>query len=127
MSQEAAEDPAEAAGAPARVPRAPAPAPPGPEPAGDARVDEALAGLGTLGGSPVSGHVAVFEEIHQRLQELLVSADQDEPAPGMPAPPDPASGRPAPQAGPSGPRPGQVPGPGPGPGHEGPPRPGSWA
>ncbi|MFI0356427.1 hypothetical protein [Actinomadura sp. 9N407] len=109
MSDEAAHDPAEAP-----VPRAPAPAPvpPGPEPTGDPRIDAVLARLGELGGVPVSGHVPVFEGIHQRLQELLVSADQDEPAPA--APPQAPAGA---QAAPGPPRPGPWP--------QG-PRPGSW-
>lgn len=108
MSDEAAETAAE--------PRRPAPerpAPerrpvgPPPEPTGDPRVDTALARLAELGGAPVAEHVEIFEDVHQRLQELLASADQDEPArPGRfpdalrPAP------APAPPAPPAAPRPG---------------------
>ena len=57
------------------------------EPTGDPRVDEVLARLGELNTAPVAEHVAVFEEIHQRLQELLASADQqEEPRPPVPRP-----------------------------------------
>ncbi|WP_067465538.1 hypothetical protein [Actinomadura macra] len=56
------------------------PAAPLPEPTGDPRVDAALARLGDLPGRPVPEHVEVFEDIHQRLQDLLASADQDDPA-----------------------------------------------
>ncbi|MFF5259429.1 hypothetical protein ACFY4C_10835 [Actinomadura viridis] len=86
-----------------------------PEPTGDRRVDDALARLAGLEGVPVSGHVEVFEEVHRRLQELLTSADQDDPGP--PAAPGP---RPGPVPGPSGPRPGPS---GPRPGPPGPPVP----
>ncbi|QXJ20044.1 hypothetical protein AGRA3207_000680 [Actinomadura graeca] len=68
------------------------PAAPPPGPTGDARVDAVLARLGDLPGRPVPEHVEVFEEIHQRLQELLASADEDEPGPPEPADPS----RPAP-------------------------------
>ncbi|KAB2339944.1 hypothetical protein [Actinomadura rudentiformis] len=62
------------------------PGPP-PEPTGDARVDAALAPLGELGGTQVADHVEIFEGVHQRLQELLVSADEEEPGPPVPQPP----------------------------------------
>ncbi|TDD58061.1 hypothetical protein E1293_47175, partial [Actinomadura darangshiensis] len=69
MSDEAAE----------RMPQEPeVPAVPPPDPTGDPRVDAAVARLGELGGRPVSEHVEVFEDVHQRLQELLASAGQDE-------------------------------------------------
>ncbi|WP_198653799.1 hypothetical protein [Actinocorallia populi] len=45
---------------------------------GDERVDAVLAVLGTLPGTPVAGHVAVFERVHLGLQEVL--ADTDGPA-----------------------------------------------
>ncbi|MEU8309123.1 hypothetical protein AB0C84_36720 [Actinomadura sp. NPDC048955] len=65
------------------------PAAPPPDPTGDPRVDAALALLGELGGRPVAAHVEVFEDVHQRLQELLAAAGQDErPAPPRPAFPD---------------------------------------
>jgi hypothetical protein len=44
-------------------------------------VDEALAPLGRLGGTQVSEHVEVFEDVHQRLQDLLASAGDEEPVP----------------------------------------------
>ncbi|GAA2590547.1 hypothetical protein SMC26_06175 [Actinomadura fulvescens] len=66
------------------------PGPP-PEPTGDARVDAALAPLGELGGTQVADHVEVFEEIHQRLQELLLSADEEEAVPRPPGLPGPGS------------------------------------
>ncbi|NDU71020.1 hypothetical protein GWI34_00050 [Actinomadura sp. DSM 109109] len=76
MSDEAAEEP--------EVPAAPPP-----DPTGDPRVDAAVARLAELGGRPVSAHVEVFEDVHQRLQELLAAAGQDErPAPPRPAFPD---------------------------------------
>jgi hypothetical protein len=99
MSDEAAETPeipaaevpaAEAAaeaGAPAAAPEFPAVPPP--EPTGDPRVDAAVAGLAELGARPVAEHVEVYEDVHRRLQELLASAGQDEPA-QPPQPPRPA-------------------------------------
>ncbi|CNG83367.1 Uncharacterised protein [Mycobacterium tuberculosis] len=48
-----------------------------------------MAPLGGLGGRPVHEHVEIFEDVHRRLQELLASAGQDEPA-GPPQPPRPA-------------------------------------
>jgi hypothetical protein len=38
---------------------------------GDARVDEALSGLSRLSGHPVEDHVAVLEEVHGRLRDIL--------------------------------------------------------
>ncbi|WP_207929348.1 hypothetical protein, partial [Actinomadura sp. 6K520] len=71
------------------------PAVPPPDPTGDPRVDAAVARLGELGARPVSGHVEIYEDVHQRLQDLLASADaaeQDEPSgrPGEPERPRPA-------------------------------------
>ena len=87
MSDEAAQVPGGAAEVPAEVPaarREPSPdepelppAPP-PDPTGDQRVDAALARLDGLGGRPVPEHVEIYEDVHQRLQELLASADQDD-------------------------------------------------
>ena len=37
----------------------------------DARVDEAVAGLSRLRGRPVEEHVAVLEEVHGRLRDIL--------------------------------------------------------
>ncbi|GAA0578840.1 hypothetical protein [Actinomadura livida] len=61
-----------------------------PDPTGDPRVDAAVARLGELGARPVSGHVEIYEDVHQRLQDLLASADSADPAEGH----EP-SGRPA--------------------------------
>ena len=47
-------------------------------PSGDERVDAALSGLGSLAGRPVHEHVGVFQEVHQRLQEVLGSTDLDQ-------------------------------------------------
>ncbi|MEV5575393.1 hypothetical protein AB0L06_35595 [Spirillospora sp. NPDC052269] len=123
-------------------------------PTGDPRVDAVVARLDELSGLPVPAHVEVFADVHQRLQELLVSADEDGDGVaslgGMPRPgaagPDTQAGQ-AGQAGQGGqggsgagrpgpggmPRPGGFPGPGgaprpggfPGPG--GAPRPGGFA
>ncbi|MQY08452.1 hypothetical protein [Actinomadura macrotermitis] len=60
--------------------------------AGDARVDGVLTRLAELGSLPVAEHVRIFEDVHQRLQELLVSADRDEPGPPRPAAPGPRPG-----------------------------------
>ncbi|MFI0479802.1 hypothetical protein [Actinomadura sp. 9N215] len=57
------------------------PAVPPPDPTGDPRVDAAVARLGELGARPVPEHVEIFEDVHQRLQELLAAADQDDPQP----------------------------------------------
>lgn len=53
-------------------------------PTGDKRVDEALTRLGGLGQVPVSGHVEIFSDVHQRLQDVLASIDQDGPRPPAP-------------------------------------------
>ena len=50
---------------------------------GDARVDDAVAGLNRLTGRPVEEHVAVLEEVHGRLRDIL-----DDLGPGQ----DPAGG-----------------------------------
>ncbi|MFI0446465.1 hypothetical protein [Actinomadura sp. 6N118] len=71
------------------------PGPP-PEPTGDARVDAALAPLGELGGTQVADHVEIFEDVHQRLQELLVSADEEDSGPPVPRPPGPGGAEPGP-------------------------------
>jgi hypothetical protein len=44
---------------------------PGPPPTGDDRVDAALAGLSRLAGAPAEEHVAVLEEAHGRLRDIL--------------------------------------------------------
>ncbi|GAA4227432.1 hypothetical protein GCM10022254_15130 [Actinomadura meridiana] len=66
MSDEAALEP--------EVPAAPPP-PIRPDPTGDPRVDAAVARLAELGGRPVAEHVEIFEDVHQRLQELLAAAE----------------------------------------------------
>ena len=49
-----------------------APQPPGGlPPTGDDRVDAALAGLGRLPGTPADDHVAVLEEVHGQLRDIL--------------------------------------------------------
>ncbi|TDC90059.1 hypothetical protein [Actinomadura sp. 7K507] len=100
-----AESPAEPVEFPVELPAAkldPAPDEPEfpavtpPDPTGDQRVDAAVARLGELGARPVPEHVEIYEDVHQRLQELLASADstdQDEP-PGQPEQPE-QGGRPA--------------------------------
>ncbi|XVQ07925.1 hypothetical protein ACQP1W_35875 [Spirillospora sp. CA-255316] len=124
MSDEAAGEPAQAPVPPGPVPRLRESA--RPEPTGDARVDEALARLAELDAAPVSGHVEIFEGIHQRLQELLASAGQDDPGAGSPVP---RAGSPAAGPGASGPRPPtpmpRPPAPGPRPGAPGPRPPGT--
>jgi hypothetical protein len=42
-----------------------------PPPTGDERVDSALAGLSRLHGRPPDEHVAVLEEVHGRLRDIL--------------------------------------------------------
>ena len=56
--------------------------------AGDERVDDAVAGLSRLPGRPVDEHVAVLEEVHGRLRDILGElndgpgrTDQDESPP----------------------------------------------
>jgi hypothetical protein len=43
----------------------------GPPPTGDEQVDSALAGLSRLPGRPPEEHVAVLEEVHGRLRDIL--------------------------------------------------------
>jgi hypothetical protein len=72
----------------AEPPQAGAPRPAGtPEPdhepvgeppeTGDPRVDEAIAGLAGISGRPPAEHVAVYEEVHRRLQDTLADLDDD--------------------------------------------------
>lgn len=42
---------------------------------GDARVDAALARLTELDQRPPAEHVAIYEDIHRRLQEALTDVD----------------------------------------------------
>lgn len=46
-----------------------------PETTGDPRVDEALARLRGLQGAPVAEHVAVYDDVNQRLQAALADLD----------------------------------------------------
>ena len=57
-------------------------------PTGDERVDDAVAGLSRLPGRPAEEHVAVLEEVHGRLRDILGElnegpgrTDQDESRP----------------------------------------------
>jgi hypothetical protein len=49
-----------------------------PPPTGDERVDHAVAGLSRLVGTPVDEHVAVLEEVHGRLRDILGELDDEE-------------------------------------------------
>jgi hypothetical protein len=44
-------------------------------PTGDTRVDDAVAGLSRLHGRPVQEHVAVLEEVHGQLRDILDDVD----------------------------------------------------
>jgi hypothetical protein len=46
-------------------------------PTGDVRVDEAVAGLSRLHGRPAEEHVAVLEEVHGRLRDILDDLDAE--------------------------------------------------
>jgi hypothetical protein len=46
-------------------------------PTGDKRVDEAVAGLSRLPGRPADEHVAVLEEVHGRLRDILGELNDD--------------------------------------------------
>jgi hypothetical protein len=45
------------------------------EQTGEARVDETIAGLDRLAELPLDDHVAVFEDTHARLREVLNDLD----------------------------------------------------
>jgi hypothetical protein len=75
-----------AAGSPPVIGGIPGGRPPGVT--GDERVDDAVAGLSRLPGRPVDEHVAVLEEVHGRLRDILGElnegpgrTDQDESPP----------------------------------------------
>jgi hypothetical protein len=53
----------------------PTPAPP----TGDDRVDAAVAGLSRLAGAPPDEHVAVLEEVHGRLRDILGEVSEGTP------------------------------------------------
>ena len=77
------------AGSPPVIGGIPGGRPPGETPpTGDGRVDDAVAGLSRLPGRPVDEHVAVLEEVHGRLRDILGElnegpgrTDQDESRP----------------------------------------------
>jgi hypothetical protein len=48
-------------------------------PTGDDRVDAAVAGLSRLAGAPPDEHVAVLEEVHGRLRDILGEASEGTP------------------------------------------------
>ena len=48
-------------------------------PTGDDRVDAAVAGLSRLAGAPADEHVAVLEEVHGRLRDILGEVDEGTP------------------------------------------------
>jgi hypothetical protein len=48
-------------------------------PTGDDRVDQAVAGLGRLAGAPAEEHVAVLEEVHGRLRDILGGLNEGSP------------------------------------------------
>jgi hypothetical protein len=50
-------------------------------PTGDGRVDEAVAALGRLADRPPEEHVAVLEEVHGRLRDILgeITGNPNEP------------------------------------------------
>jgi len=53
----------------------------GPPSTGDARVDAAIAGLGRLPGVPAEDHVAILEEVHGRLRDILSELAEDSATP----------------------------------------------
>ncbi len=58
---------------------------------GDDRVDAAVAALSRLPGTPADEHVAVLEEVHGRLRDILGELNE---GPDRPIEPDTAQGRP---------------------------------
>ena len=50
-----------------------------PPPTGDDRVDAAVAGLNRLAAVPVEEHVAVLEEVHGRLRDILGEVNEGTP------------------------------------------------
>lgn len=48
---------------------------PEPEVTGDPRIDAATARLGDLAELPTSDHVAVYDDVHRRLQDALADAE----------------------------------------------------
>ena len=60
-------------------------------PTGDDRVDAAVAALSRLPGTPADEHVAVLEEVHGRLRDILGELNEGQ---DRPIEPDTAQGRP---------------------------------
>ena len=77
----------------ARAPTTAASQPPVVEllPTGDDRVDAAVAGLRRLPGIPADEHVAVLEEVHGQLRDILGELNE---GPDRPQEPDVAKGPP---------------------------------
>ena len=50
-----------------------------PPPTGDDQVDAAVAGLNRLAGAPAEEHVAVLEEVHGRLRDILGEVNEGTP------------------------------------------------
>jgi len=48
-------------------------------PTGDDRVDQAVAGMRRLAGAPAEEHVAVLEEVHGRLRDILGELNEGSP------------------------------------------------
>lgn len=48
-------------------------------PTGDDRVDAAMTGLNRLAGAPAEEHVAVLEEVHGRLRDILGEVNEGTP------------------------------------------------
>ena len=48
-------------------------------PTGNDRVDAAMAGLNRLAGAPAEEHVAVLEEVHGRLRDILGEVNEGTP------------------------------------------------
>ena len=46
-----------------------------PEVTGDPRIDAATARLGDLADLPTADHVAVYDDVHRRLQDALADAE----------------------------------------------------
>ncbi|MFE4977448.1 hypothetical protein ACFRAR_35725 [Kitasatospora sp. NPDC056651] len=65
---------------PPAPPAPPVPAEPlgvDPDPTGHPGVDAGLARLAALDGVPAEAHVAVYEDVHQRLVDTLAALDQE--------------------------------------------------
>ena len=56
-------------------------------PTGDTRVDTAAAGLGRLQGRPVDEHVAILEEVHGQLRDILGELEETPESPQEPGQP----------------------------------------